>query len=89
MTKNKTATLNRLDAELLDLEKRADRVGFDIDALPEWVALIALIVAYQFNERHNSPTFRAEYNDKVLEVEWRIFMAECQHRHTTGHWPTH
>ena len=61
MTTTKQRKLRQLDADLRIIEQQADACGFDIDALPEWVALCALVTAYQWGERRHSIGFVREY----------------------------
>lgn len=53
--------LKALDSDLLYIEKLAESMGVDIDALPEWVALNALVTAYHMNERRYCHSFMIEY----------------------------
>ena len=55
--------IKALDSDLLYIEKLADSRGVDIDAMPEWVALTALVVAYQFGERRFCHSFMVEYGN--------------------------
>lgn len=52
-----------LDSDLLYIERLADSRGVDIDTMPEWVALTALVVAYQFGERKYCHSFMVEYGN--------------------------
>lgn len=53
--------LKELDKDLLYIEKLAENMGVDIDTLPEWVALNALVTAYHMNERRYCHSFMVEY----------------------------
>ena len=74
MTQIKITRIERLNKQLLDLEAQADAQQFDIDAVPEWVAITALIIAYEDNERHYTDKFIREFNDLLQEVSWLIFL---------------
>ena len=59
-----TVKQNRLasfDKDLLDIERFADSIGFDIDNLAEWQALNAIVVAYHMGERKYSKSLMVEY----------------------------
>lgn len=53
--------LASLDKDLLDIERFADSIGFDIDNLAEWQALNAIVVAYHMGERKYSRGLIVEY----------------------------
>lgn len=61
MTTQKQHKLRQLDTDLRIIEQQADACGFDIDALPAWVELCALVTAYQCGERRHSIGFVREY----------------------------
>lgn len=81
MTQTKTARIALFDKQLKDLETQADALQFDIDALPEWVAVTALVVAYEWNERHYTARLAREFNEFVEEIGWLLFLhwAELKH----------
>ena len=61
MTKTKQYKLRQLDNDLLIMEKQADEKNFDIDNLPEWQALVALVTDYHMGDRRHSKGFLMEY----------------------------
>ena len=71
MTISKQHKLRQLDNDLLIIEHQADSIGFDIDSLPEWQELTALVVAYQWGERRYCHSFMVEYGilqNKVMKA---------------------
>jgi hypothetical protein len=81
MTQTKTARIASFDRQLKDLETQADALQFDIDALPEWAEVTALVVAYEWNERRYTARLADEFNNLVDEIAWLIFLhwAELKH----------
>lgn len=81
MTKTKTIRIALFDRQLKDLETQADALRFDIDALPEWVEVTALVVAYEWNERRHTARLDDEFNNLVNEIAWLLFLhwAELKH----------
>lgn len=61
MTKTKQYKLRQLDNDLLIMEKQADEKGIDIDNLPAWQALVALVTDYHMGDRRHSIGFLVEY----------------------------
>lgn len=81
MTQTKIARIAFFDRQLKDLETQADLLQFDIDALPEWAEVTALVVAYEWNERHYTARLADEFNDLMAEIAWLLFIhwAELKH----------
>lgn len=81
MKQTKAARIALFDKQLKDLETQADALQFDIDALPEWVEVTALVVAYEWNERRHTARLAREFNDLVDEIGWLIFLHWAQLKH--------
>ena len=82
MTQTKTARIALFDKQLKDLETQAEALQFDIDALPEWAEVTALVVAYEWNERRYTACLAREIADLMSEIEWRLFTQWATLRYT-------
>lgn len=81
MTRQKRNRIALFDAQLKALERQADALQFDIDALPEWVEVTAIVVAYEWGERRHSPRLTQEIDDLLQEVGWALFVHWAELRH--------
>ena len=77
----KAERLAALDRVLVRFETEADALGFDIDAMPEYVELCAIAVAYEWNERRHSARLTAQINDLILAIDWVLFVRWAELRH--------
>lgn len=60
--------LKALDKDLLDIQRYADNISFDIDSLKEWQELNAIVVEYHMGERRHSKKLIAEYGAMRYKV---------------------
>lgn len=81
MTRQKRNRIALYDAQLKALERQADALQFDIDALPEWVEVTAVVVAYEWGERRHSPRLDREIDDLIQVVGWALFVHWAELRH--------
>ena len=81
MTHTKAARIALFDKQLKALETQADALHFDIDALPEWVAVTALVGAYEWNKRHYTARFAREFDEFMQEIGWMLFLHWVELKH--------
>ena len=81
MTQTKVKRIALFDKQLKALETQADALQFDIDALPEWAAVTALVIAYEWNERHYTARLAREFDEFMQEIGWMLFLHWVELKH--------